>query len=148
MKINWGTGLVIGMALFIGFILFFVVRIVTDDKYDFDLVTENYYQRELVFQKELDDLENSNSLKQNLKGKKTAHGWEIIFPEDLDHNAITGTVTLYRPSSKKLDFQLQIKLSGPVLLIPDDRMVGGKWSTIVNWTYKGKDYLYKEEIVY
>lgn len=148
MKINWGTGLVIGMVLFIGFILFFVVRIVTDDKYDFDLVTENYYQKELVFQKELDDLENSNSLKQNLKGKKTAHGWEIIFPEDLDHNAITGTVTLYRPSSKKLDFQLQIKLSGPVLLIPDDRMVEGKWSTIVNWTYKGEDYLYKEEIVY
>ena len=148
MKINWGTGLAIGMVLFIGFILFFVVQIITDDKYDYDLVTEDYYQKELIFQKELDDLENSNSLKQNLTGEKTDKGWEISFPQDLDHRAITGTVVLYRPSDKKLDFQMPLELSGPVLLIPDSRMVGGKWRIIVNWTYKGKDYRYQKEIDY
>ena len=148
MKINWGTGLAIGMVLFIGFILFFVIQIITDDKYDYDLVTEDYYQKELVFQKELDDLANSNSLKQNLTGKKTDRGWEITFPKDLDPNAITGTVTLYRPSDKKLDFQMPLELTDSVILIPDSRMVGGRWTTIVNWSYKGKDYRYQKEIDY
>lgn len=148
MKINWGTGLAIGMVLFIGFILFFVIQIITDDKYDYDLVTEDYYQKELVFQKELDDLANSNSLKQNLTGNKTDRGWEITFPKDLDLSAITGTVTLYRPSDKKLDFQMPLELSDSVILIPDSRMVGGRWTTIVNWSYKGKDYRYQKEIDY
>lgn len=148
MKINWGTGLVIGMALFIGFIMFFVVQILTDKKFDYDLVTEDYFQKELVYQKELDALENSTSLKNNVTGHRSEEGWEIVFPEDIEYSEVTGTVLLYRPSSKKLDFQIPIELSGPVLLIPDEKMVGGKWNTIVTWNYKGEDYLYKEEIVY
>ncbi|QAA81242.1 cytochrome C oxidase Cbb3 [Aequorivita sp. H23M31] len=148
MKINWGTGLVIGMVLFIGFIMFFVVQIMTNKKYDYDLVTEDYYQKELVYQKELDALENSSHLEHNLSSKRTDEGWEITFPEELNVSEISGTVVMYRPSSKKLDFELPIQLSSPVLLIPDERMVGGKWITKVNWKYKGKDYLYNEEILY
>lgn len=148
MKINWGTGLVIGMVLFIGFIMFFVVQILTNKKYDYDLVTEDYYGKELVYQKELDALENSNSLKEEIVGQRTEKGWEITFPKDLEYGEISGTVLLYRPSSKNLDFQLPIELTGPTLLIPDERMVGGKWNTIVSWSYKGKDYLYKDEIAY
>ncbi len=148
MKINWGTGLVIGMVLFIGFIMYFVIQISTNKKYDFDLVTEDYYGKELVYQKELDALENSNSLEEDVKGKRTDEGWEITFPKNLDYSQITGTVLLYRPSSKKLDFQLPLELTGPVLLIPDDKMIGGKWNTIVTWSYKGIDYLFKDEIFY
>lgn len=148
MKINWGTGLVIGMALFIAFILFFVIKISTQDKYDFDLVTEDYYKKELVFQKEMDDQTNSNSLKTNIKGKKTAEGWMLTFPESIDFSKVTGTVFLYRPSNKKLDFIMPLKLSSSTLLIPDDRMVAGRWNTIVQWSVDGEDYLFKEEIVY
>ena len=148
MKINWGTGLVIGMVLFIGFIMYFVIQIMTDKNLDYDLVTEDYFQKELIYQDELNALENSNSLKDNVKGERTDKGWEITFPSDIEYSEITGTVLLYRPSSKKLDFQLPIELTGSVLLIPDELMVGGKWSTIVTWSYRGKDYLFKEEIVY
>ena len=50
MKINWGTGLVIGMVLFIAFIMFMVITMMTDKKYSHDLVTEDYYQKEIVYQ--------------------------------------------------------------------------------------------------
>ncbi len=39
MKINWGWGLAIGMVLFVAFIMYFVIKISTDKKYDYDLVT-------------------------------------------------------------------------------------------------------------
>lgn len=148
MKINWGTGLVIGMVLFIGFILFFVIKISTDKQYDYDLVTEEYYKKELVYQKEIDDRANSNSLPVNITGEKTDQGWMLTFPGNLDYSKITGTVFLYRPSNKKLDFQEPLKLSSNRLLIPDERLVAGRWNTIVQWSYEGKDYLYKKEIVY
>ena len=41
MKWNWGTGLVIGMAAFMIFILQYVIRVQIDDKYDNELVTYN-----------------------------------------------------------------------------------------------------------
>lgn len=148
MKINWGTGLAIGMVLFIGFILFFVIKISTDKKYDYDLVTEEYYKKEMVYQKEIDAQENSKSLSANITGQKTGDGWLLTFPENLDYTKIQGTVFLYRPSNKTLDFQESLQLSSPDVLIPDERLVSGRWNTIVQWNYEGKDYLYKKEIVY
>lgn len=148
MKFNWGTGLAIWLGLFIIFIMYFVIRISTEKKYDYDLVTEEYYQKEMVFQKEMDAEANSNSLESKISGKKIAEGWMLTFPENLDYSKITGTVLLYRPSNKKLDFQLTLQLSTKSLLIPDDLMLPGRWNTIVKWQYEGEEYLYKNEIVY
>ncbi len=148
MKINWGTGLAIVMVLFIAFIMYFVVKISTDKKYDYDLVTEEYYKKEMVYQQEIDAEENSNSLESKITGEKVADGYLLTFPKNIDYSKIEGNVFLYRPSNKQLDFQLPLKISSPSLLIPDQRLVAGRWNTIVQWNYEGKDYLYKNEIVY
>ncbi len=148
MKINWGTGLVIGMVLFIGFIMFFVIKISTDSNYGYDLVTEEYYKKEMVYQQEIDAEENSKTLNGAITGEKTDGGWMLTFPENLDYSKITGTVFLYRPSNQKLDFQIPLELLNKNLLIPDERLVAGRWNTIVKWNYDGKDFLYKNEIVY
>lgn len=146
MKINWGTGLVIGMALFMGFIMFFVIQILADDEHD--LVVENYYEKAMMYQDEMDAEKNGNDLEHNVYGKRTNEGWMLIFPEELDQTKITGTVSLYRPSNKNLDFEVPIHLSSSQLLIPDEKMIAGRWNTIVNWKYEGKDYLFKDKIVY
>ncbi|WP_310994016.1 FixH family protein [Aequorivita marina] len=148
MKFNWGTGLAIWLALFIAFILYFVIRISTDKKYDFDLVTEDYYKKEMVFQKEIDAETNANTLTSNISGKKMESGWMLTFPDNIDYSKVEGTVFLYRPSNKKLDFKLPLKLSSANLLIPDEQMLAGRWNTIVQWSYKGEDYLFKDKIVY
>ncbi len=45
MKFNWGTGIVIGIAAFMIFILQYVIRVQLDARYDNELVTEQYYQK-------------------------------------------------------------------------------------------------------
>lgn len=148
MKINWGTGLVIGMVLFISFILYFVVQIMTDDKHDYDLVVDDYYSREMVYQDELDAESNSHSLEKNIVGKRTESGWLLTFPEDFDGAKISGTVSMYRPSNKKLDFDLPLEMNGNQFLIPGTRMVTGRWNTIVTWKYEGKTYRFTDKITY
>ncbi|MEM0517136.1 MULTISPECIES: FixH family protein [Aequorivita] len=148
MKMNWGTGLAIWLALFIVFILYFVIRISTEDKYDYDLVTEEYYQKEMIFQQEFDAEENANSLEGSITGEKIAEGWMLTFPKNIDYTKIKGTVFLYRPSNKNLDFQLPLELTSEKLLIPDKRLLAGRWNTIVKWSYEGEAYLYKRKIVY
>jgi nitrogen fixation protein FixH len=148
MKINWGTGIVIGMILFIGFILFFVIKMSTDKKYSHDLVTEEYYKREMMYQQEIDAEENLNSLSSIIEGKRVAQGWLLSFPKEIIPSKVKGTVFLYRPSNKQLDFDLPIVLTSSNLLIPDESLLDGRWNITMDWEYEGKKYLYKKSIVY
>lgn len=148
MKINWGTGLVIGMVLFMGFILFFVIKMSTDKNFGHDLVTEEFYQKGMVYQDEIDAEKNLGSLSSTIKGQRVPEGWQLTFPEEIEASKIKGQVFLYRPSNKQLDSDFPLVLSGSNLLIPDNRLLGGRWNINVDWEYEGKKYLYKKEIVY
>ncbi|WJJ97841.1 FixH family protein [Algibacter luteus] len=148
MKISWGTGIVLAFIGFISFIMYFIVTMNIDDKYNHDLVSDDYYGDELIYQKDIDKLQNSETLESNIGYEKTADGLLIKFPETLDYNEIKGTLFLYRPSNKQLDFDTAISLSNSNLLIPDKRLVDGRWNIKIDWQYKGKSYLYKESINY
>jgi len=148
MKINWGTGIVIAFLCFISFILYFIITMSVDDKYDFDLVTEDYYGQELEFQEDLNKEENSKMLTTNLSWKKSNEGVIINFPKDIDYKNITGTVFLYRPSNKQFDFEIPISLSKQNLLIPDKRLLGGRWNIKVDWKFNDNSYIYRTEIIY
>ncbi|WP_179334434.1 FixH family protein [Winogradskyella costae] len=148
MKINWGTAIVIAFVCFISFIMYFVITMSTDTKYEHDLVVEDYYGQELQFQADLDHEENSKSLASNVSLKKTNEGILISFPEDLNIQSIEGKVFLYRPSNKQLDFETPISLSNHNLLIPDKRLLDGRWNIKIDWKYNTKSYLFKKEITY
>ena len=148
MKINWGTGIVLAFIGFISFIMYFIITMSIDDKYSHDLVTEDYYAEELAYQNAIDKLKNSNNLTENISYKKSAEGLIIHFPNNIDFNKISGKVFLYRPSNKHLDFDTDISLSKPYLLIPDKRLVDGRWNIKIDWQYNGKSYLFKESINY
>jgi hypothetical protein len=148
MKINWGTAIVIAFVCFISFIMYFVISMSTNKKYEHDLVVEDYYQQELKFQEDINKEENAKDLASNLNWQKTNEGIIISFPKDLDSNNIKGKVFLYRPSNKQLDFEIPISLSNHNLLIPDNSLLDGRWNIKVDWTYNSQDYMYKTEIVY
>jgi nitrogen fixation protein FixH len=148
MKINWGTAIVIAFVAFISFILFFVVRMSIDNRSNHDLVTEEYYKAELGYQKEIDAEINAAKNSVKLSIKKTPEGLLVGFPEGLNYDFIIGKVSLYRPSSKHLDFDLDLNLSKAHLLIPDKRLLDGRWDIKIFWEYEGQDYLHKESITY
>ncbi len=144
MKINWGTGIVIAFALFMSFILFFVVKVQSNSKYDNELVVEKYYQKEQGFEKELEKEQNALNRTTSIQFSVEEDGIVVLFPTTMDFTKISGKVSLYRPSNKKLDFESPISLSSPRLLIPKKNLVGGRWDIALDWSYEGKEYLDKE----
>ena len=143
MKINWGTGIVIAFGLFIVFILSFVYRVQSNQKYDNELVTDEYYKKEALVQGDIEKQENANALTNKVTIEKTAEGMKIQFPADFDYSKINGKVSLYRPSSQKLDFEIPISLSSPHLLIPKSNLASGLWDISIDWEYDGVKYLNK-----
>lgn len=148
MKINWGTGIVIAFILFMSFILFFVVKVQSNSKYDNELVTEEYYKKEATVQNDIEKQQNALELVDKITFNKTDEGILISFPKDFNPINIKGNVSLYRPSDQKLDFEMPISISSPYLLIPKNSLVGGLWDITIDWSYNSKDYMNKETIYY
>lgn len=130
------------------FILYFVIKVQSDHKYDNELVTQEYYKKEKLVQDNIESIQNTNSLEGKVTITKSEEGLLVRFPSTLDPKLIKGKVSLYRPSNQKLDFETLISLSGSDLLIPKNNLVGGLWGITVSWEYEGKTYLNKEEIYF
>lgn len=143
-KLNWGVGIVITIACFIGFIMFFVIKMSTDKKYDHDLVTEEYYKQELAYQDQIDAQQNSARLAKNIQVEVTAEGIKILFPSE--KKDIKGEVSLYRPSNKKLDLEIPISLENQEMIIPAEKLVEGKYKLSINWKSNETTYLYKKDL--
>ena len=107
-----------------------------------------YYKQEKNVQDNIDKQNNANHLAEKLSIQKTGEGIEIVFPKHFDATMINGTISLYRPSNQKLDFETKISLSGPIMLIPKNKLVGGLWEIAVDWKYKNKEFLNKETVYF
>jgi len=147
-KINWGTGIVIAIVLFIAFILSFVYKTIFVEKYEHHLVSEDYYKDELHYQEEIDKLNNANFLPKNVSLTNTDKGIIIRFPEDKDFHKIKGKVGFLRRSNEKLDFERDIDLTENFMIIDDSLLVPGKWEIRVDWQYEDEEYLLKESWFY
>ena len=148
MKFNWGTGIVLAFIAFIAFIMYFVVLSFRDPASNHDLVTEDYYQKELEYQEDLDAAKNLEEAGGGMRIQVLEEGIIIRFPEYMEPGEIDGTVSLYRPSNKRLDFKTPIQLSERQLLIPRSSLLDGRWDLRVDWEYQGKPYLFQQKLTY
>jgi len=148
MKINWGKGIVIGMVLFIGFIMFLVITMITDKRYEHDLVTESYYQKEMELQDDIYAQQNAVAMTDQIHIGKSVDGYVIQFPKTFSPDKLSGKVFLYRPSNKELDFEIPIDINSSNLLIPKNRLLDGRWDITIDWAYEGRSYRVKKQIIY
>ena len=148
MKFNWGTGIVIAIVGFIGFIMYFVITMSTDHTYSHDLVTDKYYQAELNYQEEINAEKNANALQETIRIERKQNGLKINISKNFEPKDIEGKVFLYRPSNKQLDFEMSISNSKPYLLVPEQRLLDGRWNIKILWKHKNTNYLVKQELVY
>ncbi len=142
MKLNWGHYIAIFLVAFMLFILSFVYKAVADDRYDHKII-DNYYEKEIKYQDEIDAVDNAKKLENNILINRTEDGVVITFPKDI--NNISGTVVFERPSNEKLDFSIPIKLEDNRMVLPKEKLVDGLYNVIINWSANDTKYLYKEK---
>ncbi len=143
-QISWGTGIVIAIILF--FILNGIVLYIAFGQ-KVDLVTDNYYEKELIYQKEIDKQNNSNVLSVPVKIEYEGNLLSISFPSGLNLSGVSGKIHLYRPSDSSKDkyYKLEIDPAGRQVIALNN-FEKGLWRVVADWTLEGKDYLEKTDI--
>lgn len=145
-KPNWGTSIVIAFVLFMSFIMYFIIKVQVNSKYDNELVVDEYYKHDAHYSEELAKTQNAQDLKEKPLITSAGNGVTIVFPESFEVKDIKGKVSLYRPSAKLLDFSYPIRLSNSKMLIPKTDFAGGNWDITLNWSYQGKEYITKQKL--
>jgi hypothetical protein len=144
MKFNWGTGIFIVIIVFILAVAGFMIYVST---LDINLVEDNYYDKELVYQDRIDRINNTAALTWKIGIKQDQGRLILQFPSQEPPIAPEGTLLLYRPSDPGKDITIPLQLNDSARQIIDiARIDRGKWVIKLDWKTNGKSYYFEKEV--
>lgn len=143
-KISWGTGIAIGIIVFVIISITMTVIFMTQDV---SLVSDNYYEKSLSYQEEIDKQSRTKSLDEEVKINFSGEAINILFPFTYLDKDLSGEIYFYRPSNPALDFKLPLHLGEDGnQIIPTQRLEKGFWRLKLNWTMDGNGYFNERAI--
>ncbi len=145
MKFNWGHGIILAFVLAVSGFLF-LVFITTRER--IDMVTEDYYPKELKYEDQIKKSKNYNALSQKVEVEINDQQVVIQFPKEAGRaEEVEGVVHFYRPSDKYLDIEEEIDLDSAFSTIfSKGDFKEGKYELIIEWRVGEKDFLTKQDI--
>lgn len=147
MKLNWGTGIVIGMVTFITFIVTLAANMMS---HKVDLVAKDYYEQGIEYEKHIEQVKAADAFGDALQVNVnyTTSQLEVVFPKEVDATKIEGQVYFFRPSDAKTDFTETLKPTADnKQLIPLSKMAKGNWRVKLQWKMDGKEYFFEKEVI-
>ncbi len=143
MQINWGKKLIIVYSVFVlgmGFMVYQCTRQKTD------MVTSNYYEKELKYQEVIDGLQNANSLSTaiSIEQDDQASITLTMPPESIQAK---GSVEFYRPSDASKDFSAALLMDDNGKQFFDrGKFIDGLYKVKVNWEKDGRQFYAEQSI--
>lgn len=138
-KLHWGHGLAIALGGFIIFILS-LIFIFPIGKQNAEMVSNNYYEDELGYQKVIDAKNNAAALKEQPIYQQLPEGIKITFPESINVDGNKISFVLFRTDDSNLDVKKELLLENKSFLIPKKVISAGSYTLKLKWTENKKPY--------
>lgn len=146
-KFNWGWGIVLVCAAFVLFISSLVYRA---SKEKVELVTDNYYEKELKFQDQIDQRKNATLLSEDISLSHNANEGAIAisYPSSIDCNSVSGRILFFKPDNEALDFEINAQCDENHLqLVNSGKMKSGWWNVKISWASAGTPYYFEQKLM-
>lgn len=139
-KFNWGHGVILALASFILFILFMIL-VFPQGQQNAEVISEHYYEDELVYQDVIDAKNNADKLTAKPSFYEDIHGITITFPKDIKPNDGKANFLLFRTNDSNFDVKKEVQLSqSHSFTIPTKILAAGSYTLKVKWTTDKKKY--------
>lgn len=141
---NWGYKIVAVYVIFVAGMLFLAYQ---SSKQNIELVTDDYYAKELVYQQKIDQAKRAGSLSSPVNISIIDHEVVIVFPNEFAAKKISGDVTLYCPSDQTKDIHQQFTSTGSAVNIVLSKNYRGLHYVKIYWDAEGVSYYYEKKII-
>lgn len=147
-KFTWGHGVVAALISFIGFILF-MIFIFPNGKQNSEMITDDYYQEELVYQDVIDAKNRADQLPEKPSYGQSAAGITISFPADINNANSKISFQLFRTDDRRLDVKKDVLLDHDrSFTIPAKILAAGNYTLKVFWKKDRLDYQRDYDVVW
>lgn len=138
MKLNWGWKIAI---LYSGFVVFMLILVYKSSTQKIDLVTPDYYAKELKYQDQIDKEQRTRQLAQQLQWQVNNRNITLQFPTEMKGKKLGGEILFYRPSDSSKDIKVAITAdSSGVAEITGDKLSTGMYKMQVAWSADNTEY--------
>lgn len=138
MQLSWGTKIAFLYSGFVGMILTLVGATFMRKN---ELVTDDYYQQETVFQHRLDAARAATALTEPLRITSNASAITLVFPQRFSGMAVSGTVRFYAPARATADREFPLEgLSDLRWTLERTQLAPVAYEVQVSWQAGGTDY--------
>lgn len=140
---NWGAKIVMVYVVFIAGILFMVFKSSSEKT---DLVTTDYYAKELKYQDKIDEMNRVSALSAEVEFAIKNDELIIQFPKDFTGKKLTGEAVLYCPSDENKDLKNNFSLQDEPLKIIIPAKNRGLHELHLSWQDGGVTYYFEKKI--
>ena len=140
---NWGYKILIVYAVFVAGILFLVVK---SSSQKMDLVTTDYYAKELKYQEKIDETTRVNALSAPVTYEIKNNELVILFPKDFAGKKLTGEATLYCPSDENKDVKQNFNIQDAPLIVSIPSIKTNEYELHLSWEADGLKYYFERKI--
>ena len=138
MAISWGTKI---FFLYTGFILLIGTLVWKSTQSKVELVSEDYYEQEVGFQKRLDAQSATAALSQKPVVSVTEKSLLIFFPQEFSGKEILAEVKLYHRANSALDKLFSgLSANHGTLEISREKLPLTRYTMQIAWQCDGKSY--------
>lgn len=142
MKRNfWPYAIVLYFIVFIGAIAAWIVFATHNDQ---ELVRKDYYDQEILFQKEIDNRARAAALNVKISYDAIEQSVRIDLPSQVSQ----GTVYFYRAAHAKLDREFPLVLNDGVQSIDVRNFERGLWKVRLHWLAEGVEFRHDQSLVF
>lgn len=140
---SWGTKILIVYVAFVLGIVFMVFKSSTQNT---DLVTTDYYAKELKYQDKIDEQNRTAALSAPVESSMKDGLLTISFPKDFAGKKLVGEAVLYCPSDEKKDIKKEFTLKDELLQMAIPAGSKGLYELHVSWQAAGVSYYFEKKI--
>ena len=140
---NWGYKILIVYGVFVAGILFMVFKSANQKM---DLVTTDYYAKELKYQDNIDATTNANALSEDIRYEIKDNQMVLHFPKDFFRKKIIGNAVLYCPSDEDKDIKQDFSLQDAPLILQLTNRSKGQYELHISWQADGITYYFEQKI--
>ncbi len=137
MKLNWGTGVVIFLLIFLAAVITFVVFAFLQDV---NMVHRDYYEKGVDHSATMEKTQRSAAYSSLIRVEAAADSVTITFPAEIAATVQKGEVLFFRPSDHNKDTSHPLALKGPTMKISRENMIPGRYIVKLSWTSAGLEY--------
>lgn len=140
---NWGKKILIVYIVFVVGIVFMVFKSSIQKT---DLVTTDYYAKELRYQEKIDEMNRVQALSAPVDYRITGNELIIQFPKDFTGMQLTGEAVLYCPSDENKDLKKDFSVKDEPVSIILPAAHKGHYELHLSWKEGGRTYYFEKKI--